>query len=167
MRHTSLPLTVAPRATGLSGDKSLHKIAHRHYISVVSRPARRGIDRIYRSFGWRPLWATLVWTLLALTMGAGAAAASSEPISLGQSIVALDGPWQFHTGDSVRWADPDFDDSQWESVDLTPPPGDRVCAGLAGEGPSRILWLRVVPHPGVDQIFGRRRLGHYRAAVCR
>ena len=48
---------------------------------------------------------------------------SAVPIALGQSIVALNGPWKFHIGDSPQWADPNFDDSQWESVDLTPKSG--------------------------------------------
>ena len=44
-------------------------------------------------------------------------------ITLGQSIVALNGPWKFHIGDNPQWADPNFDDSQWETVDLTPKAG--------------------------------------------
>ncbi len=32
----------------------------------------------------------------------------------------LTGPWRFQIGDDPRWAAPDFDDSTWESVDLTP-----------------------------------------------
>lgn len=48
---------------------------------------------------------------------------NAVPISLGDSTVTLNGPWKFHTGDSPSWADPAFDDSSWESVDLTAPPG--------------------------------------------
>ena len=44
-------------------------------------------------------------------------------ITLGESIVALTGPWKFHTGDDMRWADPKFDDSTWGTMDLTPPSG--------------------------------------------
>ena len=44
-------------------------------------------------------------------------------ITIGRSVVALNGPWRFHVGDDARWADPDFDDSAWETVDLTPPAG--------------------------------------------
>jgi serine phosphatase RsbU (regulator of sigma subunit) len=52
-------------------------------------------------------------------------------ITLSQSVVPLYGPWKFQTGDSPidpktghpLWAEPAFDDSQWESVDLTPPAG--------------------------------------------
>lgn len=43
--------------------------------------------------------------------------------ALGQCIVALNGPWRFHVGDDPRWAAPAFDDSRWETVDLTPAPG--------------------------------------------
>lgn len=54
--------------------------------------------------------------------------ASAEPahiarITLGHSIVPLNGPWRFHVGDDPRWSSPDFDDSSWETVDLTPAPG--------------------------------------------
>jgi hypothetical protein len=42
-----------------------------------------------------------------------------------QTIITLNGPWRFHTGDDPRWADPAFDDSRWEVVDLTPRPGAR------------------------------------------
>jgi hypothetical protein len=50
-------------------------------------------------------------------------AVSSTPtthVTLGQSLVELKGPWKFHIGDNPHWADPDFDDSQWESVQLAP-----------------------------------------------
>ncbi|HET9101460.1 MAG TPA: hypothetical protein VFN62_13785, partial [Acidobacteriaceae bacterium] len=57
-----------------------------------------------------------------------AAATSTPPrrvtsITLGQSIVALNGPWKFHIGDNPAWADPNFDDSTWETVDLAPKAG--------------------------------------------
>jgi hypothetical protein len=52
-------------------------------------------------------------------------------VTLGQSVVPLNGPWKFHTGDSpidpqtgqYLWAEPDFDDSTWETMDLTPVAG--------------------------------------------
>lgn len=46
-------------------------------------------------------------------------------INLGESVIALRGPWKFQIGDDPRWAAPDFDDSAWESIDLTPAPGSR------------------------------------------
>ena len=56
---------------------------------------------------------------------------SAEHIILGQSAVPLYGPWKFGLGDSPvdpvthqpLWAQPDFDDSKWETVDLTPKNG--------------------------------------------
>ncbi|HEX8816963.1 MAG TPA: hypothetical protein VF753_15815 [Terriglobales bacterium] len=57
------------------------------------------------------------------------------PITIGQSVVALN-PWRFHTGDDVRWADPDFEDADWETVDLTPSAGAHDAdLGLTGYVP--------------------------------
>jgi hypothetical protein len=55
------------------------------------------------------------------------AADKMAEISLGQSAVPLYGPWKFTVGDSPvdpvthapLWAEPGFDDSKWETVDLT------------------------------------------------
>src|SRR5271154_5960544 len=79
---------------------------------------------------------------LALFFANGVAATAQQPsapdpiahIALGQSAVPLFGPWKFHIGDSPidpnatktgqpLWAEPGFDDSQWETVDLTPKDG--------------------------------------------
>ena len=74
-------------------------------------------------------------------------------ITLGQSIFPLNSPWKFTIGDSPidpathqpLWSEPTFDDSHWESVDLTPPPGsiDRVF-GMSGYVPG---WT-AKGHPG-------------------
>ena len=53
----------------------------------------------------------------------GALPAAAASVKLGQSSVELTGPWKFHTGDNMTWAQTGFDDSNWGSVDLTPPPG--------------------------------------------
>ena len=58
-------------------------------------------------------------------------AKSAEHIVLGQSAVPLYGPWKFTVGDSPidpvthqpLWAGSSFDDSRWETVDLTPKSG--------------------------------------------
>jgi len=39
-------------------------------------------------------------------------------IAIGRSMVALQGPWKFHTGDLPAWAGAKLDDSAWESVDM-------------------------------------------------
>ncbi|WP_222429005.1 glycoside hydrolase [Chitinophaga polysaccharea] len=41
----------------------------------------------------------------------------------GKSIITLNGPWKFKTGDHQQWAQSDFNDSDWESIDLTAPAG--------------------------------------------
>ncbi len=57
-------------------------------------------------------------------------------ITLGNSAAELTGPWRFHTGDDLRWARPEFDDSSWETIDLTPPPGsDDPDLGTSGYVP--------------------------------
>ena len=56
---------------------------------------------------------------------------STDRIVLGKAVVPLYGPWKFTVGDSPLdpatgkplWAEPDFDDSKWENVDLTPSAG--------------------------------------------
>jgi hypothetical protein len=60
-----------------------------------------------------------------------AAADTAANITLGQSSVPLNGPWKFQIGDSPvgpatgkpLWAQPGFDDSKWETMDLTPQVG--------------------------------------------
>jgi hypothetical protein len=68
-------------------------------------------------------------------------APKDEQIRLGDSVAALNGPWKFHVGDfpidpathQPLWSEPGFDDSSWETVDLTPTKGvlDPV-SGLSG-----------------------------------
>jgi hypothetical protein len=54
-----------------------------------------------------------------------AAAAQSGLVkgTIGDAILVLNGPWKFHPGDDLGWAAPSFDDSGWDTQDLTPPPG--------------------------------------------
>jgi hypothetical protein len=35
---------------------------------------------------------------------------------LGRATLPIDGPWQFHPGDDLGWASPQFDDSGWASI---------------------------------------------------
>jgi len=62
---------------------------------------------VFILFAWRPLSAQNL-------------AATGKPIVFGRSTVALTGAWKFHIGDNPQWADPNYDDSAWETVDLTP-----------------------------------------------
>jgi len=74
-------------------------------------------------------------------------------ITLGQSVYPLNGPYKFTIGDSPidpathqpLWAKPGFDDSHWETVDLTPPEGSYdPIAGISGYVPG---WA-AKGHPG-------------------
>jgi hypothetical protein len=51
---------------------------------------------------------------------------------LGRGTIALDGPWQFHTGDDPAWAAPPFDDTQWEHLTADQPWGHQGHEGYAG-----------------------------------
>ena len=78
---------------------------------------------------------------------------NTENVTLGQSAVPLYGPWKFTVGDSPLdpathqplWAEPGFDDSKWEDVDLTPKEGviDPI-VGISGYEPG---WT-AKGHPG-------------------
>jgi Stage II sporulation protein E (SpoIIE) len=74
-------------------------------------------------------------------------------VSIGQSVVPLNGAWKFRVGDSPvdssrhrpLWAEPGFDDSDWETVDLTPRSGSTdPISGLTGFVPG---WT-ARGHPG-------------------
>lgn len=80
--------------------------------------------------------------------------ASTSQITIGRSVIPLYGPWKFMPGDAPLdpvthqplWANPAFDDSHWESVDLTAPASsfDPV-GGFSGYLPG---WTRR-GHPGL------------------
>ena len=73
----------------------------------------------------------LLSLLVSLLLTVSVRAQSGQPVTqvtLGPSVVPLYGPWKFTVGDSPidpatnapLWAQPGFDDSRWETVDLTP-----------------------------------------------
>jgi hypothetical protein len=89
------------------------------------------VARSSRSF---LLFLLLIWFGLdawSLAQSLPAPALPIEQITVGDSTTPLNGPWKFHIGDSPvdpvshnpLWAEPGFDDSMWETVDLTPTNG--------------------------------------------
>jgi hypothetical protein len=46
-----------------------------------------------------------------------------DPPQLRAASTLLDGAWRFHTGDDPQWANSNTDDSSWDTIDLTAPPG--------------------------------------------
>jgi hypothetical protein len=58
---------------------------------------------------------------LLLLLSCTATAATQTPavaVQLNEAMATLTGPWRFHVGDNPRWADPAFDDSEWEVVEV-------------------------------------------------
>jgi len=95
----------------------------------------------------------LVATLVLATSALAQSPPPTTHLTLGQSIYPLNGPWKFTTGDSPLdpathqplWAEPGFDDSHWETVDLTPPAGSyNPTLGTSGYVPG---WT-AKGHPG-------------------
>jgi hypothetical protein len=100
-----------------------------------------------KRFGWAPpLLAVCVLAVLVH-------AQPGVPIAFGKSMVPLNGPWKFQTGDSPVdpqtgkpvWAEPNFDDSHWETVDLTPRPG--LADPFTGD-PRYVAGWTIKGHPG-------------------
>ena len=61
--------------------------------------------------------------LIALVIADLAIGGRPDPSAPRAAAILLDGPWRFHTGDDPHWAEANVDDSAWEQVDLTAPPG--------------------------------------------
>ncbi len=57
------------------------------------------------------------------------------PAHLASSVVKLTGAWKVHAGDEARWAEPAYDDSGWDELQL---PGSYSGQGQAGE----LAWVR-------------------------
>jgi len=86
---------------------------------------------------------------------------TEETLRTDKNIIRLTGPWKFITGDNMQYALSNYDDSEWETLDLTAPPGahdDDV--GLSGFVPgwtakghsnySGYAWYRLtVPLDGI------------------
>ena len=102
---------------------------------------------------------------------------SAALITFGEFAEPLSGPWKFQIGDSsvdpatgqMLWTEPDFDDSAWASMDLTPPPASynassgsaafvpgwtaRGYGAIAGYAWYRLhLMVRNHPDPSSDQL---------------
>ena len=61
------------------------------------------------------LWVTVIGVL--------ARGGRPDPPGLRAAATILDGTWRFNIGDDPHWADANTDDSGWETIDLTAPPG--------------------------------------------
>jgi hypothetical protein len=79
----------------------------------------------------RKIWLTLLmWPLIVLPISAQGAPTvfsnfpvapldhGAQQIALGNSALALMGPWKFRLGDDLAWAQPGFDDTDWHDYTL-------------------------------------------------
>jgi hypothetical protein len=132
-------------------------------------PASEPKARAVRNAGIRPT--RLILSLLAITISVceflPSAKAEDSVLTFGDAAVALNGPWRFQVGDNPAWADPDFSDSSWETVDLTPKPGahdgdgglTNYTAGWSARGHGGYVgfaWYRMtvrVMNPGADTLW--------------
>lgn len=48
---------------------------------------------------------------------------TEETLRADKNIITLNGPWKFIVGDNIQYSQPGYDDSGWETMDLTAPPG--------------------------------------------
>jgi len=91
------------------------------------------------------LWSFAPAILLALLAVPGLRAATEPFIAPnpGPGSVTINGKWQFNLGDSLNWANPSFDDSNWEQLDGDDPWGDQTHPGYTG-----FAWYRKRIHIG-------------------
>src|SRR5882757_90822 len=67
-------------------------------------------------------------------------------VKLGESAVDLAGPWKFHVGDDAAWAQPGFNDANWEEIDLTADASTGLSPGWTARGHagySGYAWYRL------------------------
>ena len=72
---------------------------------------------------------------------------------LGNGTVPIDGPWQFHMGDNLAWAQPGIEDETgqngWESIQVNAPWGAQTHPNQTGYAWYR-RHLHVTPAPGAS-----------------
>jgi hypothetical protein len=73
---------------------------------------------------------------------AAANAPAASPVAGVHAVLKLDGPWRFQQGDDPRWADPAFDDSNWQTATLDKPLTAQGLDSYSGYG-----WYRLKVKP--------------------
>ena len=79
----------------------------------------RSLDRSRRL---ATIWIALATLLLFCgTVVVLAIGGRPDPVALRAAAPPIDGAWRFHVGDDPRWSTVTFDDSDWETIDLSAP----------------------------------------------
>jgi phosphoserine phosphatase RsbU/P len=87
----------------------------------------------------------------AATAQSTAATTSEAPAAI-HGVIDLDGPWRFQIGDDPAWADPAFDDSKWQTVQLNQTLTDQGIDTYSG-----YAWYRLHLQPQQLAQFGNLR----------
>jgi serine phosphatase RsbU (regulator of sigma subunit) len=114
-------------------------VTYRYHAEIMMRRISLG--------EWLPV---LVFLVMASAPAAHAATPAPFTVEgLGKATVALDGDWQFHSGDDPSFASLTLDDSGWEHIGVDKPWGQQTHFGYTG-----YAWYRrhvnFVPEAGVD-----------------
>ncbi len=92
----------------------------------------------------RKLSLCVLWVSLLVCCGTAQAEIYKAP-AIGPGVITVPGTWQFHTGDDVAWANPAFNDSNWQPIFADQPWSAQGHAGYAG-----FAWYRKHTELGVQ-----------------
>jgi Stage II sporulation protein E (SpoIIE) len=98
-------------------------------VLTVSEKARKRERRVSRVLLWLLCWLSV--------MAAGAHADTFKTSDPGSGSAEIGGLWQFHTSDDMAWANPAYDDSQWEQIR-----GDDTWGAQTHPGHTGFAWYR-------------------------
>ena len=106
--------------------------------------------------GLRRLFALCALVLLLSNVASGQASSGVTIEGLGKGMAELSGPWRFHIGDDLTWANPQADDTPgkggWETILTDRPWGAQNHFAYTGYAWYR-LNLHITPAPGVKGEF--------------
>jgi phosphoserine phosphatase RsbU/P len=133
------------RADSYSGEKRMRLTARRRKRLLPRRFDQRWMRRrlallcvcVAATAGWAQAAPAAPGNAQAAQANAGGAQANLK------GVLTLDSGWRFQAGDDPRWADPEFDDSNWTAVDLNQPLVDQGIDSYSGYG-----WYRIRLAPG-------------------
>jgi phosphoserine phosphatase RsbU/P len=121
-----------------------------------------------RSLKWLAILIFCGISLAAQATATPASGSVASPVTAQvHGTMVLDGPWRIQVGDDPRWADPGFDDSQWETVSLDKPLIDQGIDSYSGYAwyrmrvqPQQLAQFSNLPgNPGLDLLLTSDSVG--------